>query len=112
MTRCLLFLVLFCVLAAGIVSAESCGGNAAGKSFAVHGRYAIYVEGDAIWIVGTKRLLSAVSDDLDHMLEAKGWEDYVVYGDFIVCPMTRFQRGHMQAVRILSYKNLRFEKRR
>jgi hypothetical protein len=104
-----LFLALLCLFAPGNAFADGCGESAVGKSFSVHGRYSIYVEGDAIWIVGTKRLLSTTDDDLDKMIMAKGeWQDYVIYGDSVVCPMTPYISGHKQTVRIVSYKNLRF----
>jgi hypothetical protein len=77
----------------------------------VHGRYAIYVDGDAIWIIGTNRLLSTTNDSLDKMLEEKGWEGYAVYGDFRVRPTSRYQPTHMQGVCIQSYRNTRLAKR-
>jgi hypothetical protein len=51
----------------------------------VHGRYAIYVNNDALWISGSKHLLIVPIDKLDKELQARGWENTVVYGDFTVC---------------------------
>jgi hypothetical protein len=103
-------LVLFCLLAASTgptaVAAE-CKETSFGKCFNVHGRYNIYVDGDAIWIIGTKRRLEAVDDKLDMMLEKAGWEDHSIYGDFVVCPESAYQPRHRQLVCIQSYKNIR-----
>lgn len=81
-----------------------------GKCYEVHGRYAIYVQRDAIWPVGTHRLLSTTDAELDRMLEQSGWEDHVVFGDFSVCPTSAYKRGEMQSVCIQSYRNLRITK--
>jgi len=83
-----------------------------GKCYEVHGRYAIYVEGDAIWPVGTHRLLSTTNPELDKMLQQSGWEDHAIFGDFSVCPTSLYKRGEMQSVCIQSYRNLRINKRK
>jgi hypothetical protein len=51
----------------------------------VHGRYAIYVNHDLLWIVGSKHFLDVSIAQLDKELEARGWEDTVAYGDFTIC---------------------------
>jgi hypothetical protein len=51
----------------------------------VHGRYAIYVNNDALWVSGSKHLLEVGITELDKELQARGWEDTVVYGDFTLC---------------------------
>jgi hypothetical protein len=49
------------------------------------GRYGIYVDGDRLWIIGSKHLIEVVSDELDADLEKRGWESTVAYGQFTVC---------------------------
>jgi hypothetical protein len=108
MKTCLLF--LFCLLVATAAEnsrAAECKETNFGKCFSVHGRYNIYADGDAIWLIGTKRRLEAVDDNLDKMLEKAGWEDHSIYGDFVVCPESSYQPHHRQSVCIESYKNIR-----
>jgi len=110
--RLALLLILQFLLTNSVVQAVAPSNGNSEKCFTVHGRYAIYVERDSIWIVGTKRLLDTTSDNLDQMIRDKGdWEDYVIFGDFTVCPVSRYVPGHMQTVTIQSYKNLRLAKR-
>jgi hypothetical protein len=54
----------------------------------VRARYAIFADGDRLWVIGSKHLLEIVGDDLDKQLEQRGWENTVVYGDFVVCSTT------------------------
>lgn len=77
----------------------------------MRGRYAIYADGDAIWPVGTNRLLGTTDRDLDTMLEKAGWQDHVLFGDFTVCPESAYVRGLGQSVCIQSYKHLRLAHR-
>lgn len=51
----------------------------------VRSRYAVYANKDALWIVGSRHLVAVVIDALDRELEARGWEDTVVFGDFTLC---------------------------
>jgi hypothetical protein len=51
----------------------------------VRGRYAIYVERDSLWIVGTKHLLTFTDATLDSILKQRGWEDHVAFGYFTIC---------------------------
>jgi hypothetical protein len=51
----------------------------------VQGRYAIYVNHDRLWVVGSRHLLDVSIPELDRDLEARGWEDTMVYGDFTLC---------------------------
>jgi hypothetical protein len=107
MRICSLFVIcLLTALTSVTVSAAECKEMNFGKCFSVHGRYNIYADGDAIWIIGTKRRLEATSDKLDEMLEKAGWETHSIYGDFVVCPESAYQPGHLQAVCIQSYKNI------
>ena len=108
MKMCLLF--LFCLLAttvAGAKGAAECKEANFGKCFNVRGRYNIYADGDAIWMMGTKRRLETTDKNLDDMLEKAGWQDHSIYGDFVVCPESLYQPHHRQSVCIQSYKNIR-----
>jgi len=51
----------------------------------VHARYAVYSNRDALWVVGSKHILDVSIDALDKVLQARGWENTVAYGDFMVC---------------------------
>jgi hypothetical protein len=53
----------------------------------VRGRYGIYVDGDRLWITGSKHLVEVVNDDLDAELRKRGWESTFAYGS------SRFARG-------------------
>ena len=80
----------------------------------VHGRYAIYVSDDRLWIVGSKHLLDVVIDDLDKQLEARGWQDTVVYGDFTLCaehmgdPLSLTTHDRVE---VTGYTNLMYRRR-
>ena len=81
------------------------------QSLREHGvTYNIYADGDAIWIIGTHRLLDAVDDNLDKMLENAGWEEHSIFGDFVVCPESQYKAGHKQSFCIQSYKDIRLGK--
>jgi hypothetical protein len=113
LSRLLFVLALSSVLSVNTAVAENCTESQAGKCFKVHGRYAIYVENNGIWVMGTNRLLSTAGDKkLDDMINDKGdWENYAIVGDFVVCPLTKYIRGHKQTVCIKSYANLKIVKR-
>jgi len=107
-------LALFLLALAPTVRPEErpCVETSYGRCYFVHARYAIYADGDALWPVGTKRLLEATSPQLDQMLEKAGWEDNVLFGDFQVCPESPYIRGQKQAVCIAAYKNIRMASRK
>lgn len=86
--------------------AQECKETQYGKCFTVRGRYNIYVDGDAIWIVGTHRRLETTDSKLDKMLEDAGWQEHSIFGDFVVCPESQFKPGHLQSACIQSYKNI------
>jgi hypothetical protein len=113
LVRISLVLILSSILMTTKATAEECTETKVGGCFSVHGRYAIYVENNGIWVIGTRRLLVTAGDEkLDAMINTKGdWQDYALVGDFAVCPMTEFQRGHKQTVCIKSYSNLKMIKR-
>jgi hypothetical protein len=89
-----------------------------GQCFNVHGRLSVYNGTPSIrlWPLGTKRLLGVIDPadvsnapgptilplDIKNKLD---W-DKNVFGDFLVCPLTRQQPGRMQTVCIESGKNL------
>jgi len=89
-----------------------------GKCFNVHGRLLVYNGTPSIrfWTMGTKRLLGVIDpNDTSSApgptilpLEIKNKLDWDkdVFGDFMVCPLTRQQTGRMQTVCIDSGKNL------
>jgi len=89
-----------------------------GKCFSVHGRLSVYNGTPSIrlWPMGTKRLLGILDpNDVSNApgptilpLDIKNKLDWDkdVFGDFIVCPLTRQQSGRMQTVCIASGKNL------
>lgn len=92
--------------------------DVAGKCFRVHGRLSIYNGTPSIrlWPIGTKRLLGVIDPTdissvpgrpiLPDEIKSKLDWDKNVYGDFLVCPLTRSQPGKMQTVCIESGKNL------
>ena len=104
-----LFALILLSFVTGVGHSEECKETQFGSCFSVHVRYNIYVDGDAIWIVGTKRRLETTDSKLDKMLEDAGWQEHSIFGDFIVCPESRYQAGHRQAVCIQSYRNIRLE---
>jgi hypothetical protein len=103
-----------------IPEAQSCRSRAEviGKCFNVHGRLSVYNGTPSIrlWPLGTKRLLGVIDPaDVSNApgptilpADINGKLDWNkdVFGDFIVCPLTRPQTGRMQTVCIASGKNL------
>ena len=83
------------------------------QAFRLHGRLSAY-EGNPryrIWIIGTKRILGVPGGDqkppaMPQKLEAlmSGLTD--IYADFHVTPLTEYQKGVMQWVRIDSVENV------
>lgn len=111
--RPILFLTLLVGLTTGVARANDCSETKLGKCYFLHGRYTINVQNNGIWVIGTKRLLCTAGDEkLDDMIRGKGdWLDYAIVGDFTVCPLTKFEPGHMQSVCAQSYRNIRVTKR-
>ncbi len=66
--RIVLLLASLLLFSSQTLLAADCKETPVGKCFSVHGRYATYVGGDAIGMIGTKRLLSTTDDSLDRML--------------------------------------------
>jgi hypothetical protein len=102
--------ILLLLLVPTVSAAADCKEAKFGKCYQVHARYNIYVDGDALWPVGTKRLLEATDENLDKMLENAGWQEHSIFGDFTVCPKSKYIPSHKQSVCIQSYRNLRLAK--
>jgi len=89
-----------------------------GKCFNVRGRLSVYNGTPSIrlWPIGTKRLLGVIDprdssavpgrDTIPESIASKLNFDKDVFGDFLVCPLTRARPGRMQTVCIESGKDL------
>lgn len=81
----------------------------------VQGRYAIYVNHDRLWIIGSKHLLDVSITQLDKELEARGWEETVAYGEFTICaerlgdPLTLTTHDRVE---VTGYNHLDYRHRR
>ena len=68
-----------------------------------------------IWIIGTHRMLGVHDEDqnlpsnLSELL--KGDFDDEVFGNFVVCPLTRYKAGEMQIVYVKSANHLVYQHR-
>ncbi len=65
-----------------------------------------------IWKVGTSRLLGIKDDHFEHLpIVVKENIEFGVkiFADFVVCPLSPDQPGHMQIVCVESAKNIRIE---
>jgi len=105
--------------------ASSCRARAdlVGKCFTVHGRLSVYNGTPSIrlWPVGSKRLLGVLDPEdisgepgpttVPTSIEKKLDGDKDIFGDFLVCPLTRSKPGRMQTICIESGKNLIVRKR-
>lgn len=100
-------LAFLLVILTALTRAVDCKQTTYGKCHSLHGRYNIYADGDALWPIGTNRLLETTDDRLDQMLEKAGWQEHSIVGDFVVCPTSPYVLGHKQSVCIHSYKNLK-----
>ena len=99
---------------------NSCGARSdlVGKCFMVHGRLSVYSGTPSVrlWRLGGKRLLGVFDPkdpsgelgeaSMPATVKAKLDWDKFVFGDFLVCPLTRSQSGRMQTICIESGKNL------
>jgi hypothetical protein len=109
--------ILVCIygLTAVAFATDSCTQTKFGECFRIHARYEVYT-GDGmevLWPVGTHRLLWAASgtDRLDKLL-ANHMDESVIFGDFLVCPLTKDIPGEMRHVCIQQMRNLRRVKRK
>lgn len=78
---------LFCaaISLCAFASGEAAPAPAAQRCERVTATYAIFTNDDALRIAGSKHYLIANSDDLDTRLEAVGWEQHAVIGQFLLC---------------------------
>jgi len=85
-----------------------------GECFTIHGRLACYNGTPCfrIWKVGSHRLFGVLDDDNenpkfpDNIARAHPTFGTEIYGDFLVCPLTKSRPGFMQMVMIKSAKHL------
>jgi hypothetical protein len=88
-----------------------------GACYDVHGRLSFWngAPSTRIWIIGTHRMLGVHDEDnnlppnLAKLL--KGDFDDEVFGNFVVCPLTRAQPGVMQMVYVTSASRLTYHHR-
>lgn len=92
--------------------------NLAGACFTVHGRLMVYngTPSFRIWIIGTNRLLGVhevpFGDNEERPLmpqafqQMTGGDEYELFGDFEVCPLSKRKEGAMQIVCVESGKNI------
>ena len=89
-----------------------------GKCFTVRGRLSVYngTPGIRLWPIGSKRLLGGLDPEdisgepgpstIPASVRGRLNFDRDVFGDFLVCPLTRSRPGRMQTVCIESGKNM------
>jgi hypothetical protein len=92
-----------------------------GKCFTVHGRLSVYNGAPAlrIWKIGTKRMLGVSEQrfaapgyrNVPETVQSQINQDVDLFGDFLVCPLTRARAGEMQMVCIEDVKNVKTQKR-
>ena len=111
----------FCISPA--LAQDSCTQSSYGECFRFHGRFTVYTADgqEVLWPVGTHRLLRAESgtepllnflDGNDIRKLERNASDYVIFGDFVVCPLEKEIPGAMRNVCIKSSRNLRRVKRK
>ena len=80
--------------------------------FSVHGRLSAYNGNPSlrIWPIGTHRLLGVLKDEeslsIPENIRNLAGFDKDIYGDFLVCPLTRPEPGSMQFVCIEAASNV------
>ena len=114
-----------CTFASGVLTAPAdarahCQGSPkiTGQCFAVRGRLGVYNGIPLrIWIVGTHRMLSVRSADTDdeedglptpalNLLKQGAPGEFVVFGDYKVCPLAKKHAGWMRPVCVESASRL------
>jgi hypothetical protein len=115
--------VLLCVMSCSLNNGAARGAQTsagckarkdlAGECFKVRGRLRAYATSPAcrIWPVGTTRLLG-VTDPAALPANLACGEDFEVYADFLVCPITEAKPSGMQMVCVASAANLRVSQRK
>jgi hypothetical protein len=101
-TRLLASLVFVMTMAASSWSASCAEQTNKTERLTVHGRLARYngTPPSRIWIVGTKRV-SGVWGSPKELSDLMSW-DREIFADFIVEPLTTYEKGVMQKVRVIS----------
>jgi hypothetical protein len=118
--RLLIISAILVLLITPTILAEPCSCNGEyqifGSSFNVHGRLSFWNGNPSrrIWIIGTKRMLGVreetpLPENIDKLLVKF---DDEIYGDFVVCPLTKSKKGSMQIVCVQSANNLIKKKRK
>jgi hypothetical protein len=81
----------------------------AAQCFTVHGRLDFYNGGPTtrIWVIGTHHILGVYDEIVPENVSGKLDWNTDVFADFLVCPFTRGNQGHMQPVCIESARNVR-----
>jgi hypothetical protein len=115
-------LACICFFIIPALAKDPCIQSPDGECFAFHGRFTVYT-GDGqevLWPVGTRRFLRAESGDepLLNFLAGNNMknlvrnaDDYVIFGDFVVCPLEKETPGAIRSVCIKNFKNLRLVRR-
>jgi hypothetical protein len=114
MKSVLLFIACICGIAASAFASDSCVQTNYGRCFNVHARYAVYT-GDGmetLWPVGTHRLYWAAfgTNSLDELIQGR-LDDVYIFGDFVVCPLSKEITGEMLHVCIQHSEHLKVVKR-
>ena len=112
--HCLTVFACLFAIASSVLGQDKCVQTKYGECFRIHARYAVYT-GDGmevLWPVGTHRLLWAAygTDPLDTLLNGHLDNSYI-FGDFLVCPLSKEIPGEMRHVCIKQMEHLKMTKR-
>ena len=110
----LLTLLCVCGITSKTLGSDSCEQTSYGKCFSIHARYAVYTGNgmEELWPVGTHRVFWVASGSHElNVLLGDNPDDFYVFGDFVVCPLSKNVPGEMRHVCIKQAKNLRRVKR-
>ena len=111
-------LVLLVMVLPTFAATPKCKGNpyVVGACYSIHGRLNLGADTVRLWLwpVGTKRYLGVtggptLDDSIDPVFPQNlrfPHGDETIYGDFVVCPFTPEQKGHMRLVCIESATHL------
>ena len=110
--------LLSCALCLAQTSENTASSRWNDSSFTVHGRLMLCNGNPTfrIWVVGTNHILGVhqTSDEIPSMPDTlkilAGWDKYV-YGIFVVKSLSKYRKGEMQFVQVISYSNLLLKKR-
>jgi hypothetical protein len=111
------------LLAAALLTMPTAGAvppRTAGVCTWVHGRFDVWNGSSVrrIWIVGTHRLIARRDADAGvpepvrrYVFEGPHTKAEGLFGDFHVCALEASRPGHMQHIRLMAARNLRFRGR-